>query len=162
MKKILSILVVMLSCMAGRAQNITLNDLTNLVHLNNAEAYNYLIQARQFKREFVQDVDGHRIENYRSKLDTGKLERVVIGNAVRSYNGMVLRSVFYSTNSRQYLLNLVAQAKQAGLKKNLTGMDDKNNIYMFDNDLFSVTIHVGRGKSTGSVTVREKDVTLTN
>lgn len=157
--KRLPLILLLFTCNYVRAQSLTLNDLTNLAQLTNGEAHNYLVHARTFKRDYVQVIDGKQIEKYKGTDDTTKREMITIGDGQKLVSGQLLRNVYYATNNRKFLLNLVNQAKQSNFKLSFTGMDASNNIFMFDDDLYHIIINVGRAKGTGSVSVKQKEYT---
>lgn len=156
MKRVLLILL-LFTCGYVQAQSLTLNDLTNLAQLSNGEAHDYLVLSRKFKRDYIQKINGKQVENYKGFADTTKRETVIIGDGQKLDNGAMLRNVYYATNNRKFLLNMIGQAKQSNFKLSFTGMDANNNIFMFDDDLYHIIINVGRGKGTGSVSVKQKE-----
>lgn len=138
-------------------QSVTINDLTNISNLPNDEAHSYLVLGNGFKKEYLQDVNGNTLE-YLHKIGTDKKEEtVIIGVGTKLSNGSTLRTVTYKSQTTQHLFNLITQAKSAGLKMNIQGADAVNNIYLFDNNFFHISIFVNRNNTFGSVEVKQKE-----
>jgi hypothetical protein len=157
MKKYFLVALLAFCCVDLLGQSITLNDLTNISNLPNDEAHNYLVVGKGFKKEYLQDVNGNTLE-YLHKVNAGKKqETVIIGEGVKLSNGSTLRTVTYKSQTPQHLFNLITQAKSAGLKMNIQGADAKNNIYLFDNNFFHVSIFVNRANTFGYAEVKQKE-----
>ncbi|PWK79646.1 hypothetical protein LX99_00104 [Mucilaginibacter oryzae] len=139
------------------AQSVTINDLANVANLSNAEAHNYLTAGKKFKRQYLQEVDGHTIEHLNKIGEDNKEETIVIGMGDRLPNGGILRTVTYTTVTSQHILNLIAQAKHLGLIMKLHGSDAKNDIFFFDNDFFHIVIFLNHDNISGSVEVHQKE-----
>ncbi|RYZ97002.1 MAG: hypothetical protein EOP47_22685 [Sphingobacteriaceae bacterium] len=156
MKKYLLILLLLSGISAG-AQNVTFTDLTNLAHLGTEDSHKYLTVAHSFKRDYVQDVNGLTVGNYKCVTDSRKRETVIVGEGIKLNSGDVLRSVYYDTNIQQHIVNLIAQVKRSGLKQTFKGVDAFKNIFIFDNDLYNVVINLNIYDGAGSVKIRQKE-----
>ncbi|RCH56584.1 hypothetical protein DJ568_01620 [Mucilaginibacter hurinus] len=158
MKKYLLILL-MLTGGYVHGQSVTFNDLTNLAHLSNQEAYNYLTQARSFKRDYnMKNTSGMQMEGYKRTTPDFKWETVMVGDGTKLDNGALLRNVYYTSNNKQHILGLVTQAGKAGLKLSFKGLDADKNIFIFDSDLYNVSINLNIYNGAGSVTIKQKEV----
>jgi hypothetical protein len=138
-------------------QSITINDLTNISNLPNDEAHNYVVLGKGFKQEYLQDVGSNMLEHLHKTGTDKKEESLIIGEGTKLSNGTILRTVTYKSQTTQHLFNLITQAKSAGLKMNIQGADAVNNIYLFDNNFFHITILVNRNNTFGSVVVKQKE-----
>jgi len=155
MKKLFTILFLVFSVAAVRAQSLSLTDITNLATLDLPEANVFLTQGKPFVEVFQQKVKDNNLIHYRSIAS--KSEIIVIGDGFKSEAGTFLHVVNYTTTQRKYLLNLIAQAQNAGLAKNFEGTDRYNSIYVFDNYLYTVRIFLKNGSTTGTVEVKQRD-----
>jgi hypothetical protein len=52
---------------------------------------------------------------------------------------------------------MIAQAKHYGLTQRFRGVDNSNNIYLFDNDFYQVNIYLKRDQSSGLVEIKQKE-----
>jgi hypothetical protein len=157
MKKYLLILLFLCVCGYVNAQSVTINDLTNLAHLSNEEAHNYLTHARAFKRDFVKEINGLQVETYKCITKKTKRETIVVGNGTRIAGGGLLRSVTYESNNQQQILNLIGQAGKSDLKLSFKGLDANRNIFIFDNDLYNMVISLNIYDGAGSIKVKQKE-----
>lgn len=149
-----------LLCFCGAnlfAQSVTINDLTNLSNLSNADAHNYLVLAKGFKKEFTQDVDGRETEHLNKINADKKQEAVIIGAGNKLSSGTVLHTVTYTTGTTLHVFNLITQAKRAGIPMRFQGADSVNNIYLFDNDFFHIVMYISRDNSSGFVEIKQKE-----
>ena len=158
MRSILMILTLVFFGMGARAQSLSMPQLTNLATLGNAEAYNNLIYNKApFKRLYSQQVNGLTLVYYQGGPSATKVEKIIIGDGVKTNSGVFLHTVTYTTNQVKYILSLIAQAKSAGLNLNFQGADASNNIFLFDNFLFTVKIYITNDNSQGTVEIRQKE-----
>ncbi|WP_183557308.1 hypothetical protein [Mucilaginibacter sp. SP1R1] len=157
MKKYLLITLLAFYCGNLFGQSVTLNDLTNISNLPNDEAHNYLVVGKGFRKNYVQDVNSNTLEYLHKVSADKKEETVIIGEGVKLSNGTILRTVTYKSQTTQHLFNLITQAKNAGLKMNIQGADAMNNIYLFDNNFFHITIFVNRNNNFGSIEIKQKE-----
>ncbi|MEO6148737.1 MAG: hypothetical protein ABIN95_05795, partial [Mucilaginibacter sp.] len=143
----------------AHGQSVTFSDLTNLAHLNNNEAYDYLTQGRAFRRDYnMKNVTGMQMEGYKRTGADFKWETVMVGDGTKLDNGALLRNVYYTSNNKQHILGLVTQATKAGMKLSFKGLDADKNIFIFDNELYNVSINLNIYNGAGSVTIKQKDV----
>ncbi|SDF20028.1 hypothetical protein SAMN05216464_11459 [Mucilaginibacter pineti] len=162
MKKYLFVALLLLCAAGVSAQSITVNDLTSISNLSNADAHNYLVLGKGFKRQYLQDVDGNTVEHMHKtgqNKETGdKMEEtVVVGVGTKLSSGTVLRTVTYTSLTTKHIFNLITQAKSLGLSMKFQGADSINNIYLFDNDFFHITMLINRNNAIGSVEVKQKE-----
>lgn len=162
MKKYLFITLLSLCCTCVFGQSVTVNDLTSLSNLSNADAHNYLVLGKGFKKQYLQDVDGNTVEHLHktgeNKADGDKMEEVVIiGVGTKLSSGTTLRTVTYTSLTTKHIFNLITQAKSLGLSMKFQGADSINNIYLFDNDFFHITMLINRNNAIGSVEVKQKE-----
>jgi len=154
-------LILMLFCFGSnaRAQSISFFDLTNLSNLSNSEAHTYLVLGKVFKQQYLQEINGNKIEQFRSIVPKVKEQTVTIGNNIPLPDGKFLRRVSYTTQDPQHIVNLIAQAKRSRMVMKFQGTDANNNIYVFDNDFYHVTMLISTTGSRGSVEVKQKEFT---
>jgi hypothetical protein len=152
MKKYLFILLFLAPAIT-RAQGVTLYDLINLSNLTNTQAHDFFYTGKVFKLSYEQDVNGLSVDHYQDKT-----EEVIIGNAVKTSNGL-LHTVNYTTTKVNYILKMIGQAKGAGLNVSFEGADASKNIYFFYSFLYIVHIYINVDNSVGTVQVQQKDFT---
>ncbi|GAA3981166.1 hypothetical protein [Mucilaginibacter dorajii] len=157
MKKYLFITLLCLGCADLFGQSITINDLTNLTSLANEDAHNYVVLSKGFKKEYTQVVDGNVVEHLKKAGADKKEESVEIGEFVKLSSGAILRTVTYKTSTAVQVFNLMTQAKSSGIRMRFQGVDVKNNIYLFDNDFFHITMYISRDNTNGFVQVKQKE-----
>jgi hypothetical protein len=157
MNKYILITLLTFCCANVFGQSITINDLTNISNLPNDEAHKYVVLGKGFKQEYLQGVGSNTLEHLHKTGTDKKEESLIIGEGAKLSNGNILRTVTYKSQTTQHLFNLITQAKSAGLKMNIQGADAVNNIYLFDNNFFHITILVNRNNTFGSVVVKQKE-----
>lgn len=157
MKRYLLVLSLFCLCVSARAQSITFYDLTNLTNLSDGEAHNYLTLGKVFKHQYLEQVNGKRVEHFRSANPKVREQTVTIGvNSVLS-NGAVLRTITYTTRDPQHVVNLIAQARRNRMTMKFQGLDAYNNIYVFDNDFYHVSMYISTSENKGSVKIEQKE-----
>lgn len=157
MKYYLSILFFVFLSAGVYAQSMSMPELTNLATLTNDQAHNALTYGKPFKRLYWEDLNGHPLVHYRAGATPDKFENIIVGNGTKTPEGIFLHTVTYTTTNTKYILNLIAQAKSTGLNVNFEGADAYNNIYLFDNFLFTVKIYINTDNKQGSVEISQKD-----
>ena len=162
MRKYLFVALLLLCAAGVSAQSITVNDLTSISNQSNADAHNYLVLGKGFKRQYLQEVDGNTVEHMHKtgqNKETGEKveETVVIGVGTKLSSGTILRTVTYTSLTTKHIFNLITQAKSLGLSMKFQGADSVNNIYLFDNDFFHITMLINRNNAIGSVEVKQKE-----
>jgi hypothetical protein len=157
MKKLLVIMVLCFGVIGARAQSISMSDLTNLATINLTDGNNFLTSGKPFKQEYEQDVNGLTLRHYVGITAASRPETLTIGDGIKTKSNKVLHTVTYNTTDTKYLLHLIAEAQSAELKKNFEGADQFNNIYIFDNFLYSVHVFIRTDNSGGFVKVEQKD-----
>jgi hypothetical protein len=138
-------------------QSVTINDLTNISNLSNADAHNYLVLAKGFKKEYTQEVDGRDTEHLNKVGLDKNQEKVVIGVGTKLSSGTILHTVTYTTTTPVHIFHLITQAKKQGLSMKFQGADSVNNIYLFDNDFFHIVMFINRDNTFGSVEIKQKE-----
>ena len=158
MKKLLVIMVLCLGVMGANAQSISMSDLTNLSTINLTDGNNFLTSGKPFKQEYTeQSPDGFLLHHYAGTTPASMPESVIIGDGNKTKSDRVLHTVIYKSTNTKYLLTLVGEAQSAELKKNFQGADQFNNIYIFDNFLYSVHVFIKTDNTGGFVKVEQKD-----
>ena len=150
----------MISVCAGRhsfAQSISFFNLTNLTNLTDGQAHTYLSLGGIFKQDYVQQMNGKKIEYFKSKSPKVAPQTIMIGENEIQANGTILRTVRYTTQDPQHIVNLIAQAKRAKLVMKFQGQDQANNIYKFDNEFYNITMLISTNNNKGSVEVKQKE-----
>ncbi|GAB2688663.1 hypothetical protein GCM10027037_09020 [Mucilaginibacter koreensis] len=139
-----------------RAQTIMMSDMMSLINLPEDEAKGYL-NSKGFKLKIISQVDGFTVNQFEI-TQAGKQETVVYGQNSKAVDGTVLHTIRYSTNSAQYITNLIANAKKSGLQMDFQGNDNYKNIYFFNSTLYRASIFLNFNKAYGLVEIREKDL----
>jgi hypothetical protein len=138
-------------------QSVTINDLTTLSNLSNADAHNYLVLAKGFKKEYTQEVEGRETEHLNKVGGDKNQEKVIVGVGTKLTSGTVLHTVTYTTTTPAHIYHLITQAKKQGLNMKFQGADSVNNIYLFDNDFFHIVMFINRDNTLGSVEIKQKE-----
>jgi len=159
MKKNLLILLFFCPRITATAQSITFNDLTNLTNLSQSEAHAYLTLGKVFKHQYIEEINGRKIEHFRSISAKEKEQTITVGDETILPNRTVLRAVTYHTRDPQHVLVLIAQAKRGKLLLTFQGVDAKNNIYEFDNDFYHIKMSISTTEDKGLVQIDQKAYT---
>lgn len=157
MRKYLLILLLFGFGLAANAQSITFYDLTNLTNLSDSEAHTYLTLGKVFKHQYIEEVNGKRVEHFRSINPNVREQTVTIGVNTVLPSGGVLRTIKYTTRDPQHVVNLIAQAKRNKMLLRFQGTDANNNIYIFDNDFYHVSMYISTTVNKGMVQVDQKE-----
>lgn len=157
MKKYLLILLLFCFDTGTYAQSISFFDLTNLTNLSDGQAHNYLTLGKVFKHQYIETVDGKRIEHFKSLNPKLKEQNITIGVNTVLQNGTVLRTITYTTFEPQYVLNLIGQAKKSKLTLKFQGVDHDNNIFVFDNEFYRVDMYISTTNNKAMVKVNQKE-----
>ncbi|TWR25019.1 hypothetical protein FPZ42_14825 [Mucilaginibacter achroorhodeus] len=157
MKKLVLAIVIIFTGMRLNAQSISFSDLTNLTNLSDGQAHTYLSLGGIFKLDYMKEENGKKIEYFRSKSAKVAPQSITIGVNEIQANGTILRTVLYTTQDPENIVNLIAQAKRAKLIMKFQGMDRDNNIYKFDNEFYNITMLISTNNNKGSVEVKQKE-----
>jgi hypothetical protein len=160
MKKYLkALLLIAIVCAGTRSygQSISFFDLTNLTNLTDGQAHTYLSLGGVFKQDYIQEINGKKIEYFKSKSVRVAPQTISIGQNEIQANGTILRTVYYTTRDPQHIVNLIAQAKRSKLIMKFQGQDQSNNIYKFDNEFYNITMLISTDNNRGSVEVKQKE-----
>src|ERR1700740_3396918 len=158
MKKTLFFLpLLLLGCFKANAQSIRFNDLVYMTPMNNESIHATLKQGSVFKQDYTEDIDGYPMEFFKRVNAKPDQERIISGRYTKLYNGTVLRTLDYTSTDVQNILNMVSQAKYSGMTMLFQGADDVNNIYLFINNLYQVSIYVRRDQTSGLVEIKQKE-----
>ena len=156
MKKLLVILGLCLGTIAAHAQSVSMSDLTNLATINMTDANYFLTSGKPFKQDYTEALNGFNLRHYVGTTPASKCETVMMGDGIKTSTDLVLHVVTYTSTNTKYILELIGQAKSAELKKNFQGVDQFNNIYIFDNFLYTVHVYIKTDNSEGTVKVEQK------
>ncbi|HZY37858.1 MAG TPA: hypothetical protein VFE53_14470 [Mucilaginibacter sp.] len=158
MKKILFFLtVLLLGSSIAKSQSVKFSDLVYMTPMNNDAVYATLKQGGVFKQDYSEQVDGYPMEYFKKDSAKPDLERIETGRYTKLYDGTLLRTLDYSSTDVQNILNMVSQAKYAGMYLMFQGADEVNNIYLFSSDLYQVSIYVRRDQASGVVEIKQKE-----
>nr|WP_294941867.1 hypothetical protein [uncultured Mucilaginibacter sp.] len=156
MKRYLFILLLLCLGVSANAQSITFYDLSNLTNLTDGEAHTYLTLGRVFKHQYIEQVNGQQVEHFRSVNPNLKEQTIIIGVNKVLNSHTVLRSITYTSRDPQHIVNLVGQASRR-LTLQFQGADANNNIYVFDNDFYRVSMYISTTENKGSVQIDQKE-----
>jgi hypothetical protein len=138
-------------------QNIKFNDLVYFTSLTNRQVFDNLMQGNAFRQDYTTSVNGQEVEYFKSIGAKPNSEKINVGVFTKLYNGTILRTVTYTSNDPQNILSMISQAKRYGLLLKFRGVDDSNNIYLYDNDFYHVSIFLRRDQSSGMVEIKQKE-----
>ena len=157
MKKYLFLLPLLLLCsLSISAQSIKFSDLVYFTSLTNRQVYDNLVQGVAFRQDYSMDVDGQEIEHFKS-INKHAAETIVVGKYSKLYDGTVLRTLNYTSNNAQDILNMLGQVKRYGLELKFRGADNSNNIYLFDNNFYHVSVYLSRDQKSGFIEIKQKE-----
>ena len=156
MKKYCLVVLLFCLCLKSYGQSISFFDLTNLTNLSDGQAHTYLTLGKVFKQQYIQEIDGKKIERFRSISNKVKEQSITIGENGKLSNGTILRTVTYDTADPRHIVNLIAQARRSKLIMKFQGQDAYNNIYKFDNDFYFITMTISATENKGQVVVTQK------
>ena len=139
------------------AQSIKFSNLVFLATLDNDDVYQNLRQTDVFKQDYSEVVDGYPMEYFNKAGARPDFERIAVGRYIKLYNGVILRTLDYTSTDTQIILNMVSQAKDFGMDLQFRGADELYNIYMFTNSSFSVNIYIRRDQTSGLVEIKQKE-----
>ena len=158
-KYLLPLLLMLLGSVPMYGQSITFSNLVYFSNLSNDGVYENLVQGNSFRQDYTVDVNGHQIEYFKNIGARPNTEKIAVGNFVKMYDGSILRTVTYTTTNPQYIINMVAQAKNYGLELKFRGVDNTNNIYLYDNDYYHVSIYLKRDQTSGGmVEIKQREL----
>ncbi len=168
MKKSLFFLPLLLLCsIAMYGQSVKFNDLVYFTSLTNRQVYDNLHEGNAFRQEYNMDVDGQELEYFKNIDAKPNSEKIVVGSFTKLYDGTVLRTVNYTSTNPQNIINMISQAKRYGLELKFQGEDDTNDIYLYDNNFYHVSIYLLRNlenhdkqhpnETVGLVEIKQKE-----
>ena len=158
MRKYLLILSISLLCCTGiSAQTVKFGDLVYYTSLTNRQVYDNLMEANTFKQDYTETVNGQEIEYFKSSGAKPNTERIEVGKFTKLYDGTMLRTINYSSTDPQNIINMISQAKRYGLELKFRGVDNSNNIYLYDSNFYHVSIYLKRDQSSGLVEIKQKE-----
>ncbi len=103
------------------------------------------------------DVNGEAMEYFKNISNKPNTEKIIVGSYTKLYDGTLLRTVDYTSTDPQYIINMISQAKRNGLELKFRGADASNNIYLFDNSFYHVSIYLRRDQTSGLVEIKQKE-----
>ena len=158
MKKFLCFLpILLLGSIIAKGQSIKFSELVYMTPMANDAVYANLKQGSAFKQDYSEDVDGYSMEYFKRANAKPDLERIITGRYTKLYNGIILRTLDYTSTDVQNILNMVSQAKYAGLDLIFEGADDVNNIYFFNSPQYQVSIYIRKDQTSGVVEIKQKE-----
>jgi len=138
-------------------QSINFNDLVYFTNLTNRQVFDNLLEGNRFRQEYTMTVKGQELEYFRSIGKKANSEKIIIGGYSRLYDGTILRTVSYTSTDGQNIINMIGQVKRYGLQMKFQGADASNNIYLFDNAFYRVSIYLKRDQTSGLVEIKQKE-----
>jgi hypothetical protein len=157
-KKYLFLFSVLFFCgIYSFGQSIKFNDLVYFTTLTNRQVYDNLMEGNIFKQEYMMDVNGQELEYFKNKRSKPAAEKIIIGKYTLLYDGTLLRTISYTSTDAQHIINMISAAKRYGLELKFHGADATNNIYLFDNNFYDVSIYLRRDQKSGLVEIKQKE-----
>ena len=139
------------------AQSLTLEELQGLTAMTTDQVHNFLVINKSFKPLGKITFNGRSFEQFKSnRIDPAIAETISLGQTNQLMSGNTTRQVIYHTLRFQDLNSLYTQAKRSTMTLIFEGRDAYQNIYRFDNSLFTTVINVGLDKRSGTVQLDEK------
>jgi hypothetical protein len=158
MKKVLLFLpLLLLGSIIAKGQSIKFSDLVYITPMSNDAVYATLKQGSAFKQDYSEDVDGYPMEYFKKANAKPDLEKIISGRYTKLYDGTILRTLDYTSTDVQYILNMVSQAKYAGMELVFHGGDNVNDIFLFSNNFFQVSVYVRHDQTSGLVEIKQKE-----
>lgn len=140
-----------------RAQSLSLEELQGLTAMTTDQVHNFLIINKGFKSIGKVTLNGKSYQRYKSnRVDPLTAEMLSLGQSNQLMSGNTTRQVIYHTLRFQDLNSLYTQAKRSTMTLIFAGRDAYQNIYRFDNSLFTTVINVDLNKRAGTVQLDEK------
>ncbi|HAL83172.1 MAG TPA: hypothetical protein DCO83_13860 [Mucilaginibacter sp.] len=159
MSKHLILILLLLLCTSGMyAQSIKFSDLVYFTSLSNGEVYNNLIQGKAFRQDYTEDENGQELEYFKNIANKPNTEEIITGSFTKLYDGTKLRTIVYTSTDGQNIINMISQAKRYGLELKFRGTDASNNIYLYDNNFYHVSIYLKLDKTSGMVEIKQKEL----
>jgi len=158
MKKYLFFLSALLLCsLSMYGQSVKFNDLVYFASLTNGEVHNNLQQGNAFRQDYTEEINGQELEYFKNIKSKPNSENIIIGGYTKLYDGTILRTVDYTSTNPQNIINMISQAKRYGLDLKFRGADASNNIYLYDNSFYHVSVYLRRDQSSGLVEIKQKE-----
>ena len=156
-KKYLFVGVLLFVGMTCCAQSLSLDELQGLTAMTTDQVHNFLIINKGFKSIGNITLNGKSYQRYKSnRVDPLTAETLSLGQSNQIMSGNTTRQVIYHTLRFQDLNSLYTQAKRSTMTLIFEGRDAYQNIYRFDNSLFTTVINVDLNKRSGTVQLDEK------
>ncbi len=161
MRKTLAFFIplLLLGSVIAKGQSIKFSDLVYMTPMNNDAVYATLKQGTAFKQDYSKQVDGYPMEYFKKANEKPDQERIITGRYTKLYDGVLTQSLgLHLRTDVQNILNMVSQAKYAGMDLVFQGSDDVNNIYLFSSNYFQVSIYVRHDQTAGMVEIKQKEI----
>ena len=156
-RKYLFVGILLFAGIICHAQSLTLEELQGLTAMTTDQVHNFLIINRGFKPLGKITLNGQNFEQFKSnRIDPAIAETISLGQTNQLMSGNTTRQVIYHTLRFQDLNSLYTQAKRSTMTLIFEGRDAYQNIYRFDNSLFTAIINVNINKRSGTVQLDEK------
>lgn len=156
-KKYLFTGILLFAGMVCCAQSLSLEELQGLTAMTTDQVHNFLVLDKGFKPLGKIALNGRSFERFKSnRIDPATAEILSLGQTNQLMSGNTTRQVIYHTLRFQDLNSLYTQAKRSTMTLIFEGRDAYQNIYRFDNSLFTTVINVSLNKKSGTVQLDEK------
>lgn len=156
MRKLLSIVLILVFGASAGAQSINLMNLTNLAGLGNKQAADDIAAHKLFKLQSGEQNGEFLIETYKTAATRNKIEAIIIGRGYKLASGGVLHTVSYVSANPQDVINLMGQIGSINVKQSFHGSDKSDNIYIYDSFLYRMTVRLSFDGSRSSVEISQK------
>ncbi|TWJ01526.1 hypothetical protein JN11_01677 [Mucilaginibacter frigoritolerans] len=157
MKKLLLFPVLLMIGINLYGQSIKFGDLIYFTSLSNREVFDNLMRGNTFRQDYTMQVNGQEIESFKSIGARANIEKIEVGKYSKLNDGTMLRTVNYTSNSQQDIINMISQVKRYGLDLKFQGADSTNTIYLYDSNFYKVSIYLRRDQTSGMIEVKQKE-----
>ena len=138
------------------SQSVKFSDLIYYTNITSRQVYNTLLASNLFAEESINVANGQPIDHFTKIGKNANSEKIVAGKFVKLADGTILRTVEYTSSNARNILSMISQAKSYGLGLRFRGADPSNNIYLYDNDFYNVSIYLRRDQSSGFLEIKQK------
>ncbi|HTH81741.1 MAG TPA: hypothetical protein VL490_02325 [Mucilaginibacter sp.] len=158
MKRLLIVICLYFACSQTYGQSITLLKLINLFNLTDEQVASDLLSSKVFTLQYGEEVNGFVVKHYQTNAHPDKMETVLVGTGFKAIGGAVLHTISYVSNNTQNTINLMGQARAYGFSLTFQGVDHDDNIYIYDNFLYHMVVHISINNTKSAIDISQKQM----